>query len=151
MRMTFAVIFCLLMGISGCSSGASQNGNRPKVYPVTGNLTMSGKPVEKAVVIFVGAGGSTARGTTDASGNFRLTTFEPNDGAVAGPQQVSVVKEVAAYDPNTLKIGEAPPPSTSDKNALPKSYGNPQTSGLTATVSENGPNKFEFALTDKPI
>ena len=150
MRMGLVMFVGWLLSFSGCSLGDSQKGQRLRVYPVTGSVTMSSQPVDKAMVIFVGPDGSTARGTTNAEGDFTLTTFEANDGAVAGPQQVAIVKEEAGYDPNQLKIGQAPPTSGSNKSALPKIYADPKTSGLTVTVSEDAPNEFGFDLTEKP-
>ncbi len=151
MRFTTLICASLILGISGCSSGTDPNkAKRPKVYPVTGVVTLAGQPVDKAVVIFVGGDGNTARGTTNSSGEFVLTTFDQNDGAVAGAQQVGILKEEAGYDPNKLKIGEAPPPTKADRNALPKKYANPKTSSLTATVNTEQKNHFSFDLKDKP-
>lgn len=148
MRVSLLTCALLVLSFSGCSSGVDpEKANRPKVYPISGVVTLAGEPVEKAVVVFVGTGGATARGTTDESGNFTLTTFDQDDGAVAGEQQVSILKEEAGYDPNQLKIGEAPPVVEKDRNALPKKYADPKTSGLTANVSETETNHFTFDLT----
>tara|TARA_R110002111_G_scaffold255157_1_gene321295 strand:- start:92352 stop:92807 length:456 start_codon:yes stop_codon:yes gene_type:complete len=151
--MRFSTLICasLVLCFSGCSSGTDPEiAKRPKVYPVTGSVTLAGQPVEKAVVIFVGGDGVTARGVTDASGEFALTTFDQNDGAVAGAQQVGILKEEAGYDPNQLKIGEAPPAVKADRNALPKKYADPKSSGLKADVKDGQENHFTFDLTDKP-
>lgn len=151
MRFTTLICASLVLFFSGCTSSvAPEIAKRPKVYPVTGIVTLAGQPVEKAVVIFVGSDGVTARGTTDTSGEFALTTFDQEDGAVAGTQQVSILKEEANYDPNQLKIGEAPPTVKADRNALPQKYADPKTSGLTADVKDGQENHFSFALTDQP-
>tara|TARA_R110002095_G_scaffold84679_2_gene73626 strand:+ start:722 stop:1177 length:456 start_codon:yes stop_codon:yes gene_type:complete len=151
MRLFTLICASLALCFSSCSSGVDpETANRPKVYPVTGIVTLAGQPVEKAVVIFVGGDGVTARGVTDASGEFALTTFNQGDGAVAGAQQVGILKEEAGYDPNQLKIGEAPPVVKADRNALPKKYADPKSSGLTADVKDGQKNHFPFELTDKP-
>lgn len=151
MRITIWLIAGMLLVFTGCASETDVlKAQRPKVFPVTGSVTLAGKPVEKAVVIFVGQGGSTARGTTDSAGKFSLMTFDQNDGAVAGPQQVGILKEVAGYDPNQLQIGQAPPPVTeAAKHPLPAVYADPKTSGLQATVSDKEKNNFAFDLVEK--
>jgi len=85
--MRFSTLICasLVLCFSGCSPSTDPEiAKRPKVYPATGLVTLAGEPVEKAVVIFVSGDGVTARGVTDSSGEFTLTTFDQDDGAVAG-------------------------------------------------------------------
>src|SRR5262249_47270203 len=76
---------CLLLGCS--------RSDRPATYPVHGKLIYQGKPVTGATLDFLAPGASrSAVGTTDEAGQFRLTTFEPDDGAVAGTHVVTVFK-----------------------------------------------------------
>ena len=100
-----------------------------------------------------------AVGVTDANGNFQLTTFTAGDGAVAGEHQVSITK----YDqPKITPKGDGSVADTGDdpetpeergagrdadpKSMLPAKYADPKTSGLTATVTDAGDNKFPFNL-----
>jgi hypothetical protein len=154
----------MLLGVSGCG-GDPHLADRPQTAPVTGQVTYNGNPVEGATVTFrpAGAGvpgalgsgdGQGAVGQTDSNGRFQLTTFSPNDGAVPGQYQVSIRKLDKAeqpevfdeddprYDPDVGTEETAPP-----KHLLPEKYANPQTSGLTETVSD-GENEFQFDLTD---
>ncbi len=69
---------------------------------VKGRVTLDGKPVAGATILFVPEPGSSARpatGFTDAEGNFRLTTFRPNDGAVVGAYKIVVTKSEGVSSP----------------------------------------------------
>ena len=47
-----------------------------------------------------------ALGTTDDAGNYQLTTFEPNDGAIIGTHAVTV--SIYASEPNANILGPEP-------------------------------------------
>src|SRR5690606_36287931 len=106
-----------------------------------------GQPVEGATVVFNSPTANRgAYGGTDAKGRFSLTTFERDDGAVAGPQQVRITKtEVVQPRPADP---EAPLPPARETSSLPSKYADFQTSRLTAEVKPSGDNHFEFKLTD---
>jgi hypothetical protein len=101
-----------------------------------------------------------ASGKTDEQGNFQLTTFEPNDGAIAGMNQVTVKKY--ATEPPAMPTPEQveKDPTTSDKYtaamvnwtktatfAVPKKYTDSATSNLHYEVKE-GDNEFKIELVD---
>ena len=155
-------LFCCVSFI-GCGSGSGF----PKTYPVTGKVTLNGKAIEGAMVTFQLADGKeNAIGSTDASGEFKLSMFQPGDGAVPGQYRVGIKKlppgELAASTnappPGTLASGDIPadyaPPVANEgttkakapKSEVPEKYGNDQASGLRATVTESGPNRFDFDL-----
>jgi hypothetical protein len=153
------LVLLVMMSVVGC--GSKPGANRPKTYPVTGTVTLGDKPVEGATLNFQLSGGSgSSVGTTDATGNYKLSTFGGDDGARLGDYKVAIVKydrpAVPAAQAGKLAPGgldanyqpEAPgaaapaPP----KNLLPERYANAETSGLTATVREAGPNKIDFPL-----
>lgn len=140
----------------GCQQGA----DRPTTYPVTGTVTLNGQAVEGATVSFQLADGSgSAVGVTGASGAYKLTTFEADDGAVAGEYKVAISKYeggAAAGGPEgdmmsaeyekAMAGGGAKQEPSQPKNVLPPKYADANKSGLTATVSESGENNFDFAL-----
>jgi hypothetical protein len=156
-------LFLVVPFLLGCSSEPSVG-----AVPVTGTVTLDGKPVEGATISFVPDGDSSlsASGLTDASGNFRLTSVSPGDGAVPGKYKVTVSKltadsqaapqatsqeEAMKQLQDKMKAGgsnafytKAPPPV---KETLPERYSNAATSGLQAEVKGSGENKFTFALT----
>jgi hypothetical protein len=98
----------LFTGIVLISSGCTTS-DRPMTAPVRGQVTYRGRPVAGATVCFLCPGAPRpAIGTTDASGNYELTTFEPNDGAVVGTHVVTVRKFSTA-------VGTARVPVTTDQ------------------------------------
>jgi len=151
------------MALVGCNGG-------PAVKPVTGTVTLDGKPISGAVITFQpveGGTGMPAVGTTDASGKYTVTDMAATNigsGAVAGEYRVGVMW----FKPSGKDLSQATGESggneeaavATDKSAakaaatevsgpealLPVDYQDPKTSGLTASVG-SGDNTFDFALT----
>jgi hypothetical protein len=149
-----SVLALALLTLSICAAGcgSSAQSDRPATYPVSGTVTMNGQPVADANVNFQLADGSrSASGVTNSQGRFELTTFAAGDGALPGeylvaitqfekpPKGAGVPDDHPDYNPT---LGDFVP-----RNLLPEKYANPQTSGLTATVSESGAT-VSFELTD---
>lgn len=162
-KTTAAWLFAIpLAMVVGCGSSGL-----PKTYKVSGTVKQSGKPVDGALVTFLpsAAGAKPAVGSTNAKGEFKLSTFGPSDGAVAGDYKVTITKTATppanaapALQPGVLASGDLSdsyvPPSASEgsrgsranKNLLPAKYASDATSGLIATVAENDKNNFDFEL-----
>lgn len=107
----------------GCASE-----NRPATVPVMGTVKWNGEPLTQGTVAFVPQDSSQptpASGTIDSDGNFSLTTFKENDGAIPGDYNIAVYLYEGA-DPAAKKEGT---------KVLPEKYYKASTSGLTATVS----------------
>src|SRR5262245_61620995 len=86
---TLLVADCLL--VLGCSPA-----NHFAMAPVRGQVTYHGKPVSGASVAFLCAGAPRpATAITDELGQYRLTTFSANDGAIIGTHVVTVRKLAA--------------------------------------------------------
>ena len=91
MRLRFLSLACLLVSalfVSGCGKG--------KTVKVSGVVTLDGQAVDGAMVKFVPldeAKGMGAFGRTGSDGTFRLTTRNPNDGALPGEYKVLVTFE----------------------------------------------------------
>ncbi len=158
------VVGLAVLGILGCGGGAK----RLDTVLVSGTVTLDGAPVEGARVVFAptSGGGVAASGTTDASGRYKLTTRDPNDGALPGSYAVMISKTEAEKSPATeaikpgmsdeeamkasmeahLKSGEAEPKFT---EKLPAKYKAPATSGFKAEVTKGGKSEFNFELTSK--
>lgn len=156
-RMFSIVVSCLLASlICGCGSGG---GTRPAMGKVKGTVTYKGKPVSGAVVsLFMEGASRGSSGTTDESGNYKLTTFDTNDGAFVGTNKVTVTKPKAAplgKDPKELtpddllkitregKINEM----SAISDELPAKYADVKTSKLQLTI-EAGDNQKEIELED---
>lgn len=142
----------------GCGGGSSPPPNRPKTVKVTGKVTYKGAAVDGATITFTPASGegNGAGGRTDANGEYTLTTFAPQDGAIPGSYQVTISKSVVvgadpSYgDVNSPNYGKDPPPEARGKleHQVPQKYNSVASSMLSATVSEGGDNTFNFDLTD---
>ncbi len=145
----------------GCGGG----GKPLEVVPVSGKITYKGQPVEKAIVTFTTeASPRTAVGTTDAQGEFKLTTINSNDGAVAGEHMITVAKMPEPGAAGTPQINSPedytklmeqqgprntkPPGKATNDKSIPAKYGNPTQSGLKRTVVKGEQNSFTIDLTD---
>jgi hypothetical protein len=146
----------LVCALTGCGRS-----DRPATYPVHGSVKYQGKPVPGASITFMAYGAPRAAvGKTDEAGNFQLTTFEPNDGAVPGMHEVTVKKYTTEPPPMpTPQQAEADPASAdrytaamvrwteSARFAVPKKYTDRNTSDLRCEVKD-GENKFLIELVD---
>lgn len=147
--LTLILAICTL----GCGGESSDKfkAARPKTTPVSGKVTLDGAPVEGATVtLHPTLGGNSATGMTDSSGQFKLMTFEKDDGAVPAEYKVSIRKLAASaagpapgpddpgYDPNPK---EEPP-----KHLLPEQYADFLKSGLSATISTEPKTDLNFDL-----
>ena len=129
------------VALGGAAIGCGSTG--PGMAQVTGKVTYQGKPVPKGLVSFVATGpdGRNATGQIDESGNYRLQTENPGDGALTGDYNVSI----SARDDVILDyIPKKPIPP---KYLAPAKYEDPAKSGLKATV-KSGSNSIDFPLAD---
>ena len=143
------VVTVFLVAATGCSHHHEDQWSRqwPARVSAAGTVTFQGGPVEGATVHFVTVRQGrfyNAMGQTDAAGRFSLQTFRPKDGAVPGPQKVRIEKLTFTEKPADLPTHASFTPV--ETSHLPKKYRSHETSGLTAEVSEKGPNEFTFSL-----
>ena len=141
-----AVMFAAALFIA---VGCGKNDTRVRRVPVSGTVLLKGDSVGDATVVFEPVGSTpAAAGKTDATGRFRLTTFDSDDGAVPGEYKVSVrkIQVQSSNKPPASDDAVGAPPD--EKWLLPAKYGNSATSGFTATVNESGANDFKFELVE---
>lgn len=155
--------FCsigLLIGVAlfvGCGSDEDHQ----DVHKVSGVITMNGAPVANAIVTYSPKEKQpVAMGRTDSKGQYALTTYDANDGAVAGAYVILVSKSGGGPDTKSesamhdaLSSGKgvgnmhaAAKSGGASDSLLPQKYGVPNKSDLTATVKTNEDNKFDFDL-----
>ena len=144
------VLCCLgTLSMFGCSGSQSENPNWPKRFKTSGTVTYQGKAIEGAEVTFTNTqGNSTGTGKTDSSGRFTLTTHLQHDGVVAGPQVVSI-RRVDVIDKTPKDVDESAGGKALPLEItwiIPEKFSIPTKSGLTASVTESGPNDFKFEL-----
>lgn len=166
----WALTACGLFAVISAGCGSSG----PKLFPTTGTVTFEDKPVEGATVLFVPQSGAPSLATTDAAGKFTIAT-RGQPGAPAGTYKVSITKQSGGAKPpaaETTSAGGTAEPSEEEKkmmmqrtasaqqdmvkqmqssekptNVLPFRYSNPDSSNLSAVVTEDaGKNVFDFAL-----
>ena len=109
------ILSCVaFLALGGCDS-------RPKRVPVTGKVLIDGQPLKYGTVIFMPKNGRQSTGPLDENGNFTLTCYDPNDGALVGTHDV------------TILAGEAIN-NTTTKFYAPQKYADRKTSGLTQEI-----------------
>jgi hypothetical protein len=109
-----------LLCITGCS-------DRPQRYKVSGQVLIDGQPLKVGQLIVALSNARRAAAILDADGRFTLTTYDQDDegdGVVPGTHKVAVI----GYEMIT---------PTKAKWHAPKKYHDPETSGLTLTVTED--------------
>lgn len=159
-RLLTLVGACILL--AGCSKSG-----RMSITPVHGQVTYQGRPVAEATVEFLCPGASRpAAGVTDEQGNYRLTTFTANDGAMIGTHVVTVnvyaseseasLPSVSGMDSKTATkaIEDAVRQSVRQQQVaakslpqVPKKYAERRTSDLSKEVAA-GDNTINIELSD---
>ncbi len=157
---SWTILVVATLGLTGCGGGDGH----PRRVHAGGTVTYNDDPVADAQVVFRVAGGHAATAVTDEDGQFTLSTFGQQDGAIPGEHTATVIKmakvaiDDSASDPsNSDTMEEAVAAAEQDtgagdaptgKSLIPDRYGNPETSGLKFTVSESARNDFDITLTD---
>jgi len=136
--------FCLtVLFLAGCGG--------VRTTPVTGVVTLDGKPLGGAAIQFVPQGsGRDATGQTDANGEFVMSTFEPRDGVVAGTYKVVISQPLGTPDSKQYATAEEamaaatkPPPKPSGP-VVPQQYTRVDQTPLTQEVPAKGRLTFEL-------
>ncbi|MBN2295229.1 MAG: hypothetical protein JXM70_22555 [Pirellulales bacterium] len=133
----------LLCGVMACVVFGSCGGgpDLPPLAPVSGTVTLDGKPIPRGTVQFSpdnskGTRGAPAVGRIDSEGRYTLKTAG-EDGAIVGFHKVRI--EARREPRNEM---DTMPPSL-----VPERYMNPDTSGLTFEVKAGEENKIDLPLT----
>lgn len=126
-----------LMAILVISLGCGSRG--PEIASVSGRVTMDGKPLANATIVFSPENGRPAGARTDADGNYVLNFTEGRQGAIPGPNtiQITTVRD-AEKDEN----GKTVVPGS--KETVPMEYN--AASKLTFTVEPRKKNIANFDL-----
>lgn len=147
----------LALGLLGCGGGETV-----KTIPVSGTVVYKGQPVEGATVSFwAEKAPRAASGVTNEKGEFKLSMFKLNDGAMPGPNKVTVVKEPPREstpaptgnlmdDPAKMAqmMREMSQKKTTDKPLIPAKYANQSTTPLVENIPESGTYECVLQLTD---
>jgi hypothetical protein len=123
------VVVAVLAAVMGCG--------KSDTVMVTGTITMNGKPVDQAQVMFNPKTGRYCEGVTDATGHFTLATAKPGDGAAPGEYVITLAEYYPPDKPPALPRGGGLLPSR-----FPTKYADPAQSPLKATVERGKKNDF---------
>jgi len=138
----------LVGGLCGCG------GSGPKYVPVSGTLTLDGKPYGDGVVVFLPKATSTnpnpgrsSAGETDANGHFVLKTDDLKNGAVVGKHLVKISTRgpVMQFDPATGSPDTAP--ANVKRDLIPAEWNT--MSEKEFEVPPNGTDKANFDIVTK--
>ncbi|MFY7877228.1 MAG: hypothetical protein ACOVQM_17365 [Pirellula sp.] len=137
---TFVVPF-----VAGCGSDNLQQ----PTYPATGKVTVGGKPVAGAMVVFHPVDKAKFKweelpqAVTNEQGEYSLYTYTSNDGAPAADYTVGIaLVPVADEGEDQVKLEK-------NRIILPARFADPKTSGLTAKVETKATVIQTFDLPSK--
>ena len=140
MYRAFFLSCCVLVCFApGCGTGEGANN-----VEVSGIVTLDGQPVEGALVVFTPKTNTknsqlAAQAETDATGRYELSTY-------AGGEDFKPGIEPGEYNVSITKLEVVQDMRRQPKHLLPKKYGQPGTSGLSAAVKVDAENVFPFDL-----
>jgi len=145
-RLNLLSAVLLIGGIAGC--------NKPPydLAPARGHVTLDGKPLSAAKVMFAPIAngesiksGKPAFGLLDSDGAFILGTYSPEDGAIIGEHWVTIIRMPAERNQmpgnDSAKSGSGVPKTGWDRVMFPQPL----------TVSADGENDFKIALTSEIV
>jgi hypothetical protein len=129
----FLLVWCVLL-VATTSACSRKTRGTPDLAPVSGVVTLDGKPLGDAIVLFTSAAGMSSFGKTDTTGRYTVAYRSHLKGAALG---LSVVRI-------TMNLSEQPGPGY--KDLIPAKYNSAST--LKAEVKPGG-NTIDFALSSK--
>lgn len=123
------LLFFAMLSINGCDSS-------PRLVPVSGTITVKGKPAEGAILMFHPAEPKNATGSAvaEADGNFTVVSGgEP--GLVQGKYQITVIWPDPSKKPTQAQImmGTAEP----GPDLLKDKYSSKDSSSLSAEITSS--------------
>ncbi|MBI3462236.1 MAG: hypothetical protein HY000_04130 [Planctomycetes bacterium] len=152
MKVTRLVGLCALalaiLALTGCDSG-------PNYVPVSGVVTLDGKPYPDAVVLFMPRapepGEDPGRGSssyTDANGRFQLKTMDGDEGAVVGKHTVQITSKgtVMEIDPEVGSPDDFARGTQFKVDPIPREWANP---GKDFEVPSGGTDQANFDIVSK--
>lgn len=116
--------------------GCSPSGPSYSLLPISGTVSIDGKPVTNATVVFHSESAPTASGKTDSSGQFTLATGQHGEGVAAGEYIVQISSGAETTDASGKVV------------TIPIVYAE---NGLEVVkVAQGGESAFTFQLKSKP-
>jgi hypothetical protein len=138
----------VLLFVAGCTN------NGIRMAPVSGTVTMNGRPLPNVYVNFQPVGSDTnpnpgrgSYGVTDSQGKYTLVVDAQTRGAVVGRHRVTIATRYAEDAPVDPRKGspDGAPPRLSHRESVPTRYN--QQSTLVFDVPAKGSSAADFDLT----
>ena len=131
-KSTYATVLFLL-ACGGCGSSG------PEIASVAGRVTMDGKPLANATIVFIPESGRPSGARTDESGDYALNFSEGRRGAIPGPNavRISTVRDAEKDENGKTLVPES-------KETVPMEYN--AATKLTFTVEPKKKNIANFDL-----
>ena len=140
---------CAVLVVAGCGGS---NSSLPKLMPVSGTVTLDGKPCSGVVVSFIPIGsthGTGAGGYTDKAGKYELTATHGGKGTPVGEYRV-IASKLVMPDGSDFPFGSnLAPINSSAREFLPPKYSDRTRTVLRTTVHD-GNNTIDFPITSTP-
>jgi hypothetical protein len=144
----------LTLAVTGCGAATDDL----QTVPVTGRVTLDGAPLCSAQIVFIPLDTSgqslSAAGSTDESGEFILTAATYS-GVLPGQYKV-LIEHYTMPDGSPVQVDaaigglEQMKMMGQVKQALPAAYTSPESSTLTALVTAEKPEGYDFHLKSVP-
>ena len=128
---TLSAVLILCFVLTGCSGGGT---DLPELTPVSGFITLQGKPLPGAQVTFVPQNGRPSNGTTDSEGRYELYFKAGVPGAVAGKHTVQITVEENMELPQN------------QQTVIPAKYNTRSTLEATITGAEPVTQSFDLKI-----
>jgi hypothetical protein len=139
----------LAVGVLIAAGCGAKHPNLPPQYPVSGTITLDGKPLSGAGIMFLPRGetrGTGAFGMADANGKYSLKTDHGGAGAPEGEYAVTISKVVNRD--GTPYVPRPDAAEAGERETLPATYSDSMKTILTATIPKGG-DTINFELKSK--
>ncbi len=145
---------CWFVLIAGLLAGCNSAPEGPPLVPVSGTITLDGKLLAAADLIFVPQGdtkGQSGVARTDAEGKYELVSADrTRKGVAIGSYRVVINKLVKPDGGDYVPDPNAGPMDTGGfKELLPATYSDREQAILEANVPEGGSKSLDFKLSSK--
>jgi len=125
-------MLALAVACAGCGPGG------PEIASVEGTVTMDGKPLPNAAVVFIPENGRPAGATTDSEGHYALNFTAGRQGAIPGTNTVRITTE---RDPSETEDGTPIPASP---ETVPMKYNAASELEFTVEAGKNNVANFDL-------
>jgi len=129
----------LVVGCLGCGGGSSLKA--PELVPISGKITLDGKPLSSAQILFQPKGGTAGQGayaSSDENGAFSLKYNNGQEGCPKG-EYVVLISKLAMKDGSDVPAGQTAA-DVDARDIIPAQYKDPDAPLNSTTVTAANTN-----------